>query len=613
MKSKILFLISVLWLSLPLFGQFSPGKLMKAHANLEGTNNCTKCHDLGKKVTNNKCLDCHSEIKTLIFQKRGYHGNSAVKGKSCITCHSDHHGLDFDPLHFDSKGFDHNTTGYKLEGKHKDVDCKECHKSANIADSKIKKRYKTYLGLQSKCSSCHTDYHQGTLSQTCTKCHTMEDFKKAPKFDHEKTKYPLKGAHTKVDCKECHAKTTRNNKAFQEFSGIKFANCTNCHKDQHNGQFGTNCTKCHNNDSWTNISAGTGFNHDVTKFPLRGKHASVSCTKCHKGGDYKKSLKFANCMDCHTDHHDGAMKLSSETVTDCKRCHNNNSWKSLSLGSDFDHDKTDFPLVGLHAGVSCDKCHKSGDFKKALNFTNCMDCHDDYHKGELKLASETVTDCKRCHSTEKSFTNSSFGFPDHEKTKFPLQGAHVATPCFSCHKKTTDNRWNFKFKSQKCIDCHDNIHKETISAKYYPEQNCQVCHSAESWKEIKFDHDKTNFKLEGKHITVNCRECHFEKNNSSTNVTKQKFVGLDKQCTSCHQNFHGDQFNVNGVTECKKCHTSDVEWKIRNFNHDNTNFPLAGGHEDVACAECHKPELMSNGKSIVQYKIKNYKCIDCHY
>ena len=49
------------------FAQISPGDLSKAHASLEGVSNCTKCHTVGKKVTSEKCLDCHKEINLSIF------------------------------------------------------------------------------------------------------------------------------------------------------------------------------------------------------------------------------------------------------------------------------------------------------------------------------------------------------------------------------------------------------------------------------------------------------------------------------------------------------------------------------------------------------------------
>lgn len=518
-------------------GQFSPGKLMKAHSNLEGSKNCTKCHDLGNKVTNNKCLACHTEIKNLVNQNKGYHSNSAVKGKTCISCHSDHHGVSFDALRFDPKSFDHNKTGYKLEGKHYSVDCKKCHNSSNIKDAKIKKRSDTYLGLTDKCLSCHTDYHQNTLSSSCMNCHNMDGFEKAPNFNHAKTKYPLKGAHANVDCIKCHEKSTRNNKPFQVFKGIKSSSCTDCHIDKHNGAFGNNCLKCHSINSWSNVDLSNGFNHNITKFPLVGMHKTVSCNKCHIGSNFTQSLKYGECIDCHKD----------------------------------------------------------------------------YHNGELKLTTESFTDCKRCHNLEDGFNQSNFRLEDHEKSNFPLKGAHVATPCFSCHKKTTDKRWTFKFKSQNCIECHDNIHKDKISEQFLTEQNCQSCHSVNTWSEINFDHNKTSYKLEGKHIGINCRTCHFEESKTDRNTFVQKFKGLSAECYTCHEHNHGDQFTQNGVTECKKCHNSNTSWNISSFDHEKTNFPLEGGHAEVACSECHKPISGPNGKIIIEYKLKSYQCIDCHY
>ena len=59
-------------------GQISPGDLTSAHAHLEGISNCTQCHVLGDKVTNDKCLPCHKEINTRIQQRKGYHASSEV-------------------------------------------------------------------------------------------------------------------------------------------------------------------------------------------------------------------------------------------------------------------------------------------------------------------------------------------------------------------------------------------------------------------------------------------------------------------------------------------------------------------------------------------------------
>ncbi|MGA8264330.1 MAG: hypothetical protein WB779_07810, partial [Ignavibacteriaceae bacterium] len=66
-----------------IYAQLSPGDLTKAHANLEGLSNCTKCHELGDKVTNTKCLDCHKDINSLLVKNMGYHSSPEVKNKEC--------------------------------------------------------------------------------------------------------------------------------------------------------------------------------------------------------------------------------------------------------------------------------------------------------------------------------------------------------------------------------------------------------------------------------------------------------------------------------------------------------------------------------------------------
>lgn len=55
------------------YAQISPGKLAKAHAELEGMSNCTQCHTLGGGPDTKKCLACHQEIQQRLDQKKGYH------------------------------------------------------------------------------------------------------------------------------------------------------------------------------------------------------------------------------------------------------------------------------------------------------------------------------------------------------------------------------------------------------------------------------------------------------------------------------------------------------------------------------------------------------------
>ena len=46
-------------------------------------------------------------------------------------------------------------TGYKLQGAHQKLDCKECHQSKFIAEKKNAEKEYTYMGLEPKCVSCH--------------------------------------------------------------------------------------------------------------------------------------------------------------------------------------------------------------------------------------------------------------------------------------------------------------------------------------------------------------------------------------------------------------------------------------------------------------------------
>ncbi len=518
---------AILVLSLKVSAQISPGELAKVHAHLEGMANCTQCHTLGAKVSNAKCLDCHKEIKARLDESKGYHASSKVKGKDCTICHSDHYGRNYDIVHLQKDKFDHNDTGYKLEGKHAQKTCADCHKKDNIKDVQIKKKQETYLGLNDQCLTCHEDFHQKTLSVNCMNCHVFDAFKPASKFDHNKAKYLLKGKHSEVLCEKCHPKSVKEGKSFQQFTGLQFQNCVNCHKDAHGNKFGQNCAQCHVEESF-------------------------------------KSVK--------------------------------------SLGQ-FDHSKTGFALSGRHAGVACKLCHKVS-ITAPIKHEKCVDCHTDYHKNQFNTDGKSP-DCSECHDIN-GFTQFSFSIEKHNLTKFKLEGAHLATPCFECHKKGKE--WNFRGIGEKCADCHKDIHKNVIDAKFYPAGRCENCHRVSTWNEINFDHSVTSFPLEGKHLTASCRKCHFV--SKGEGVTEQKFNKLGANCENCHADIHHAQFKENNEVVCVRCHGFE-NWKPEKFDHNTTRFKLDGGHKDVACVKCHKVIGEDNNR-FINYKIKDLSCVTCH-
>ncbi len=598
-----------LFISVISYCQLSPGDLTEAHKEYEGMSNCTLCHDLGEKVTNKKCLDCHKEIKSLLSENRGYHANSTISKKDCFECHGEHFGRKFEMVRLDEINFDHELTGYKLEGNHEVVDCRKCHVPDNIADKNIKKLENTFLGLDQKCLACHDDYHQETLaSNECVLCHSMESFVPASKFDHDESEFKLVGKHELLDCAECHEKGQKNGQDFQEFNLAVFNDCKSCHDDPHNNQIPGRCMQCHTEASFAVLSTKGRFDHNSTGFTLRGSHNSIDCFSCHTKTSNplavfqdRKATDENSCVTCHDDFHEG--KYSN----DCAKCHTERSFLSLKSMDFFDHTIPDYTLEGKHLEVDCKKCHQER-FSTPIDFSACNKCHEDYHMGDFEKNGFSP-DCIQCHSLENGFEYSLYTLEKHQATTFPLKGAHVATPCYACHVDERDDKWRFKNLGSSCVECHQDLHEGFISEKYYPEQECVLCHSNENWSEIQFDHTLTNWPLTGRHMNVNCSDCHFDLSDNNYTLV-QYFSSLENKCATCHENIHDDMFAINGETDCVRCHITD-SWFPEKFDHNSTAFPLEGRHAEIDCKDCHITSIV-DGKSAITYKIGKFECIDCH-
>lgn len=592
-------------MSVNVYAQLSPGKLYSGHSKLEGLRNCTECHDLGKSVSNEKCLKCHVEIKQLLDLKRGYHYSKEVRKKDCAECHSDHHGEKFQIIRFDEDKFDHDLSGYNLKGTHDKIDCAKCHTSDFIKDKELKKDPDTYLGLETDCLSCHEDYHSGELDNDCMSCHDFNEFKPAPNFDHNNSEFILKGKHKKVECKDCHKNTIKDGKTYQTFKVDKFNQCINCHEDIHKGNLDFSCNSCHNENSFGISIVNKFFNHNkYTDFSLIGKHKNLDCYSCHSSD--KPLQKIFNdffedtspgCIKCHEDIHEGKFGKT------CTECHTETSFKVVQSLENFDHNLTGFELLGKHISVDCKECHQS-DMLKAVPHQKCTDCHTDFHNGEI-VDNGIIKDCGKCH-TEKGFSDFDFGIEEHAVTKFPLNESHQAVPCVFCHLNSGEENWKFSEIGLECFECHENIHESHLDDKFYPKKNCNNCHSETTWQQIdSFDHDITDFSLLGKHQTISCGQCHKQEKDKTI-----QFKGINNRCENCHTDIHFDQFIESGQTDCNKCHTSD-EWKPILFDHNKSRFKLDGAHLKINCNECHFKQ-QNNNKEYVLYKNGKIECIDCH-
>ncbi len=484
-----------------------PGKLIQGHAKYES--HCDRCHRaFSKEAQSELCLDCHDKVAADVKGKRGFHGRSPrVRNHECRSCHTDHIGRKARIVDLNRATFDHRHTDFPLRGAHQALTCDRCHKrgkkfretpskclSCHKKQSPHRRQLKiacdrchnarnwhrirfdharTKFRLQGKhkdgsCSACHPnnrfpkiptrcvschkidDVHAGRYRDDCGKCHRPEGWKKA-RFDHSRTKFPLRGRHKDAECEDCHQADAPSMK-------IDTA-CRACHRkeDVHLGRYGQKCDRCHVPRGWNEAK----FDHDKeTHFPLHGKHKKVACALCHKGkltGDAKKG----RCIGCHRgdDAHQG--KLGD----DCKRCHNEQGWSEKVV---FEHDLSTFPLIGLHATVPCESCHLGGSYEEAP--TRCIDCHqrDDFHKGRMPSR------CNQCHTPNGWRL---WVFDHNRQTDFELDGAHRDLACDQCHT----SRFSKQGLSSVCGSCHhkDDIHDGRFG--FF----CERCHTTESFRDLR--------------------------------------------------------------------------------------------------------------------------------
>lgn len=337
------------WKKTPFDHNKSRFPLMGKHAQVE----CKKCHLT--PAFKDAPMDCYSCHKKDDKHKGAY-------GTKCDTCHAE---SDWKTITFDHELH----TKYPLRGLHMTAKCESCHKG-NLYQDKT----------PADCYACHKkdDKHKGRFSEQCQRCHTERGWT-IPLFDHDRdTTYRLKGYHRRTKCDGCHTGVLYKDKTPTD--------CYACHRkdDVHRSNFGEQCATCHGEDRWKTIA----FNHDRdTKYPLLGRHRTVTCESCHTGILYKDKTPTA-CYSCHKQDDVHRRKLGTE----CQDCHSLRDWKLW----DFDHDtRTRFKLDGGHKGLGCEVCHHERMEKKVRASSACVACHkkDDKHEGTFG------PQCDRCHDT----------------------------------------------------------------------------------------------------------------------------------------------------------------------------------------------------------------------
>ena len=395
------------------------------------------------------------------------------------------------------------------------------------------KEFQRFAGIEfTNCINCHDDVHDNALGTDCRQCHSEESFNslaRIGRFDHSRTNFPLKGAHARVGCADCHNLKVGLTALFQDQLGIETNNCIACHKDVHDNKFGSNCAECHNEKSFFNVDT-EGFDHNLTDFVLKGQHQTVDCRECHTD-NLTDPLAHNTCAACHTDYHEGEFTTNG-TGPDCAACHTEKSFRE-SLYTIEQHNQSKFALDGAHLATPCFACHLKEEKWTFRNIgERCVDCHEDVHAGYISAEFYPNQDCQQCHVTDDWVENRF----DHNQTAFALAGRHAAITCMECHgvdEATGEHQYaGFVDTPAECAACHEDVHNNQFVEN--GTTDCSRCHGFADWTVADFDHDNTDFKLEGAHASVDCKECHLPyPADDGRTIIQYKFNSFE--CVDCHR------------------------------------------------------------------------------
>ena len=292
--------------------------LVAAHARLD----CAACH-AGQRpweyaTTPAECGNCH--VETYLQTTDPGHVAAGFSPR-CQDCHLVTATSWRGPRSSHPEGF-------PLVGGHAGLACARCHASGS------------YAGLSRVCLSCHqTDYAAttnpghaaGGFPTTCESCHSIQAWRPAA-FDHGLGRFPLTGAHARVDCSRCHE--------GGRYQGTP-TDCDACHHGDYlrtanpshqSSGFPTQCQACHTTNAWRPAS----FDHDGRYFPIySGEHRGKwsSCSDCHvRPGNYGAF----ECIFCHEHANRSKMDEEHEDVggyayrsAACYRCHRRGRADSL--------------------------------------------------------------------------------------------------------------------------------------------------------------------------------------------------------------------------------------------------------------------------------------------
>jgi hypothetical protein len=178
---------------------------------------CDSCHQQkGYAAASLDCISCHVEEDHDYMSE-----HIELFGNSCISCHD---GADR------MMAFKHDEV-YKLEDKHAEADCADCHTG------------QVFEAAARDCIDCHEDpeIHDGKFGRDCSRCHTAVAWTPAYLIRHNF--YLDHGSDQNHDCETCHLANYTDQTCYNCHEHTQ-TNMQEVHLAEHISEY-QECAQCH--------------------------------------------------------------------------------------------------------------------------------------------------------------------------------------------------------------------------------------------------------------------------------------------------------------------------------------------------------------------------------
>ena len=187
----------------------------------------------------------------------------------------------------------------------------------------------------------------------------------------------------------------------------------------------------------------------------------------------------------------------------------------------------------------------------------------------------------------------------------------MTTACNECHEEIAQQ-----------LEAGDGLHGSFADGVA---DSCSTCHGEHHGDEFRlvnrlawtqagvadpeaFDHRIVGLELLGRHTELACKECHEHADAELLPEGAHRFLGLQRDCASCHEDPHGGRMQF----ACATCH-GQLTFEDRVVPSHDRWLALDGAHGELDCRDCHGAD---DANALERLRPGDHAaaraCADCH-